>query len=240
VIAVRNLGNLFGPKDDAYRVEAFQLTQAIFKPRHHALSPGNTGSAARNASMVSPRPNISSPRTLPPLKSSEARTDLILGSNGETKSTSPSIASPCSCHCSSNHSPPISLSNQDARHAPAIVDTHSTSNNPSFRWRSCIDASSSFPSITLGYESARPSSPQVDTRPTSNSPSMRTPLSSIASSNSLSHIRSGEGSNNSATSTMRPDFSSSNRLPPIRSNGESEDSDPGSKRDGKRGRLELN
>jgi hypothetical protein len=239
VIAVRNLGNLFGPKDDAYRVKAFQLTQPIFKPRHSLPAPGNSRSNARNASMVSPRPEISSPRTLPPLTSSEARTDSILGSKDETKSTSPPKASRCSCHCSSNRSPLVSLGNQGARHPPGLVDTHSTSSNPSNRWRSCIDASSSFPPIRLGHESARRSVPQVNTRPTSNDHPMRSPRSDIASSNSP-HTRSGEGSNNSATSTTRPDFSSSNRLPPIRSSGESEAPDPGSKKDGTSLSLEIN
>jgi hypothetical protein len=103
-------------------------------------------------------------------------------------------APPCSCNDPSTtwrscinapSSPsPIELSNGSARHTPALVDIHSTSDNRLKRLRSCIDK----------YWSRRQSSPLVDTRPTSNSPSMRSPRSSILSDNTLSPIRSGERS----------------------------------------------
>jgi hypothetical protein len=121
-------------------------------------------------------------------------------------------APPCSCNDPSTtwrscinapSSPsPIELSNGSARHTPALVGIHSTSDNRLKRLRSCID----------NYWSRRQSSPLVDTRPTSNSPSMRSPRSSILSDNTLPPIKSDERSVRQPSAFVRT-HSTSNRFP---------------------------
>jgi hypothetical protein len=188
VTAVRNYGNSFGPKNDAYQIAKFQLTEPIsklrfkpsFKPRSYPRAPpcscndpSTTWRSCINASS-SPSP--------------------IELSNGSARHT-PALVD---VHSTPDNSLKRRLSCIDKywsrRKSSPLVDIRPTSNIPSMRSsRSSILSDNTLPPIRSGERSVRQPSAFVRAHSTSNSFSERRRSRSNASSNFPS-MPSGYGS----------------------------------------------